>query len=95
MDSTFWSKGEGQKICGHILKLPHYAFSFQVDTLYLNNQKILILSIVPVLIEFVCNSNGSKLTYLDCGQNEMKDVEDSVCKNLNINQPEFADKIWC
>ena len=84
MDSTSWRKGEGQRICGHILMLPHHAFSFQVDTLYLNNQKILILIIVPVLIEFVCNSNGSKLTYLEYGQNEMKDVEDGVCKNLNI-----------
>lgn len=58
-----------QRICRDTLKSPHYLFSFRAKTLCLNNQKILILSIVPFLKEFIYNSNGSKHTYLDYGQN--------------------------
>ena len=78
-----------QRFCRHILKPPYYVFSFQVDILYLNNQKILILYKISVLKVFTYNSNVS--IYLDHGQNEMEDAEEGVYRNLNITGPEFAD----
>lgn len=62
----------------------HIMFSFQVEILYLNNQKLLILSVVTFLKVSVYKLNGSNHPYLDYGQNEMEDAQAGVCRNLNL-----------